>query len=106
MSAAYIPEIGSLFYVESKRWCYRGGAIDSILTGVLTKEEKVRDRSYEDRIFRMVAIDDVQFVADAVHGGYRSDERLMLQRRDYDMRPVGSAVAKALGLDIAAGSEA
>jgi hypothetical protein len=96
--SAFTPDEGTLYYVSSNVYFTRGGALDAMLTGEVTTQEKVRDRSYEDRVFRCVAADARCVVGDIVHGHSFGSPRLMLLRADYDFFPVGPEVAKALGL--------
>lgn len=99
----YIPTAGQLFYAESlpfERHVQVGNPFQMTVTAV-----RERDRSYDNSVFRAVAVDDWLVVAERQTDRDSTRDSIVppiqrLRRADFVFRPVGPDVAKALGLAI------
>jgi len=89
----FIPDVGSLFYVECKPF-------DVVVGDMFSKRVvKVADNSYCDRIFRAQASDSRVCVAVSVNG-FSTDKPQMFICDRYEFYPVGPAVAAALNVEM------
>ena len=89
----FIPPVGVLFYADSIA-IFGADLID----GNTVVREKIRDKSYNEVIFKCLAVDDRVVIGEKIYGlSYGSNQRLLV-RVDYAFSPVGPDVAKILNL--------
>jgi hypothetical protein len=85
-ASKFTPKPGDLFYAKSRIRVFRGG-------------EWVKDPAWSFSIFQCLTIDEICVNTQLVHNSNSLPlGRVRLLLRDYDLRPVGLDVAKAMGL--------
>jgi hypothetical protein len=95
MMSQYTPLKDQFFYIRFKP---REKVVHGEMFGA-DKVVTVRDGSYRADIFRCVATDDTNIVAQRVYGGYSSDKPYLFVREDATFNPVGPEVMKALEIE-------